>query len=495
MSTSQELRSLLHQRVLQLGALAFLFAFVVWRSLSLKLAVRDLDNWWHVRVGQWILSNHSFPHTGIFSDTAATRPWAAYSWGYEVLLAVAYKVDDIVGMAVFGTILTVLVAASVYVMARRLSGHFWAGCLVAAVACSVFLFSMCPRPAYLSMILFAVELTLILEAKRRGRVQLLYWLPLIFVFWANFHIQFIYGIGVIGLFFVVNLGQRTAASAGWEPEWLAPASLPTANVATAFVGCLVATCIGPYSYHLYGIVADYAGAKLPYQLVQEMQPLTFRAPSHYLQVLLTGAAFFALGRSRRIDAFKLALMIVAAVMGFRMMRDAWFLCIAAAACLADAPRHESDREPMETWYQFAGIAAFLVAAGFLFAPNTGFSRAGLDAVISNSFPVDAANYLRKHPHSGPLYNSFDWGGFLIWYMPDRPVSIDGRTDLYGDELGRRFLSTSDGDPSYLTDPYLNQAGVVLLQRELPLATILERDPRFTKIYEDRIATMFVRGAE
>ncbi|HMK21032.1 MAG TPA: hypothetical protein VK466_01780, partial [Terriglobales bacterium] len=93
------------------------------------------------------------------------------------------------------------------------------------------------------------------------------------------------------------------------------------------------------------------------------------------------------------------------------------------------------------------------------------------------------------------YNSFDWGGFLIWYMPDYPVAIDGRTDLYGDELGRRFLATADGDPTYLTDPYLNQAGIVLLQRELPLTAILAHDPRFAKVYEDRIATVFVRGQE
>ena len=60
---------------------------MLWRSLALKLTVRDLDNWWHLKVGDWILQNHAFPHTGIFSATAANRPWAAYSWGYEILLS------------------------------------------------------------------------------------------------------------------------------------------------------------------------------------------------------------------------------------------------------------------------------------------------------------------------------------------------------------------------------------------------------------------------
>ena len=35
------------------------------------------------------------------------------------------------------------------------------------------------------MILFAVTLTLLLESHRTGRVQLLYWLPLVFLVWAT----------------------------------------------------------------------------------------------------------------------------------------------------------------------------------------------------------------------------------------------------------------------------------------------------------------------
>ena len=171
MSAAQELRTLFRLRILQLAALGSLFAFVVWRSLSLKLTVRDLDNWWHLKVGDWILQNHAFPHTGIFSATAANRPWAAYSWGYEILLSLFYKWQDILGMSIFGTIFTILVAASVYRMTRQLSGRFWTACLIATATCSVFLFTVCPRPVYFSMILLTVELTLILEASRSRRIQ------------------------------------------------------------------------------------------------------------------------------------------------------------------------------------------------------------------------------------------------------------------------------------------------------------------------------------
>jgi hypothetical protein len=492
MSAAQELRTLFRLRILQLATLGSLFAFVLWRSLALKLTVRDLDNWWHLKVGDWILQNHAFPHTGIFSATAANRPWAAYSWGYEILLSLSYKWQDILGMSIFGTVLTLLVAASVYRMTRRLSGRFWMACLIATAACSVFLFTVCPRPVYFSMMLFTAELTLILEASRRGRMQTLYWLPLIFFFWANLHIQFVYGLAVVGLLAGVNLAQRLAAKAGWEPEYLSAPTLPPGPLFAIAASCALAACISPYSYHLYEIIYGYASAKIPYKMIREMQPIAFQVPSHFLQLLLTGVAFFAVGRKKQIDFFKFTPLILATVIGFRMMRDAWFLCIVAAACIADFPAKEEDAHPAETWYEWSAVAVFLVVAGLPFARDTRFNRAGLDAQISSIFPVNAANYLRKHPQPGPLYNAFDWGGFLIWYAPDYPVAIDGRADLYGDEFNGRFFASGNADDSYATDPYLDQAGVVLLLRDMPLAILLYGDPRFQKIYEDNLAVMFVR---
>jgi hypothetical protein len=128
----------------------------------------------------------------------------------------------------------------------------------------------------------------------------------------------------------------------------------------------------------------------------------------------------------------------------------------------------------------------------VFAGSTDFNTRGLDRAISGFLPVNAVNYLRKNPAPGPLYNTLDWGGFLIWYMPNYPVAIDGRTDLYGDELEEQFFTTANGAPSYINDPYLNQAGVVILQKSNRLESLLESDPRFHLVYEDALAAVFFR---
>ncbi len=479
-------------RIIKLASLAGLLAFVVWRSLDLKFFVRDLDIWWHLKVGDWISEHHAFPHNGIFSRTAADRPWAAYSWGFELMLSRAYHWLDLIGMGIFGTLLTVAVAFAVYWMARRLSQRFWFACAVATAACSAFLFNLMPRPVFFSMIFFAVLLALILEAQRSGRVELLYWLPLIFVLWANIHIQFIYGLAIVGLLAAVTVLQDASRRLGIHAQYFESSQLSAARVSVIFGACVVATCIGPYSYHLYAVVYQYGMAKVPYKMIRELQPLNFRAYSHYVQLLLTGAAFFAVGRQKKINLFKVALLVATSVLAYRTMRDAWFICIAAAACISDFPAEEAERERPESFYEMATVCGFLVLAGFLFARSNDFNREGLDAAISHDFPVKAVNFLRQNPQPGALYNSHDWGGFLIWYMPDHPVAIDGRGDLYGDDIDGQFFNTANGDQSPEADPYLKQSGIVLFQKEAPLSALLSMDPQFQKIYEDRIAVVYVR---
>ena len=492
MSVVQELCGLSQRRPLQMFVLAGFLTAVAARALFLKFCVLDLDVWWHLKVGEWIVAHRAVPHTGILSRTAANRPWVAYSWGYEVPLSRAYAWFGLVGIGVFGTLLTLAVAYAVYWMVRRLSGKFWVACILATVTCSAFLFSLMPRPVFLSMILFAVTLVLILDSHRAGRAELLYWLPLVFLVWANCHIQFVYGIFVVGLFTGVHLLQQLGAHFGTAPDFALPSGLPARKLVLIFAACVLATCLGPYSYHLYPVVSAYAGSKFPYAFIREFKALNFRAYSHYVELLLAGAAFFTLGRHKYVDLFKLALLTVASVVAFRTMRDSWFLCITAAACIADSCGKEVERERSETLPEKAGLAAALALLLFLIARNTGFDTRGLDAAMSSVFPVKAVNFLRRNPQSGPLYNTFDWGGFLTWYMPDYPVAIDGRTDLYGDELDMRFFESEKGDESYISDPYLNESGVILLQKEKPLAAILSGDQRFQMIYEDRLAVVFVR---
>ena len=505
-----DLRALLRFRPLQLAALTGFLTFIGGFAFYTKLCVIDNDIWWHLKVGDWMLAHLAVPHTGILSRTAAGRPWVAYSWGYEVLMSWAYRWFGLMGIGLYGTVLTIAVAYAVYWMLRRLSGNFWAALVLATITSSSFLFNGMPRPVFFSMVLFCVTLTLLLEANQTGQVVKLYWLPLIFFVWANLHIQYIYGLFLVGLLAATTIGQRIAEKLLGAPP-LSPAvggrvgertnflqsfrspMLPALPVLGIFAACVVATLFGPNFYHPYVAVYEYSKAKFSYNVIIELQPLSFRGYSHYAQLMLTAFGFFAVGWHRKLDLFKLAMLIICSVVAYRTMRDAWFIAIPAAACIAGALPKPAEAEPAENWRENLGIAVAVALLLVVVSRGTDFTPRGLDRAISSEYPVNAVNFLRRNPQPGPLYNNLGWGGFLMWYMPNYPVAIDGRNDLYGDQLDELFYASQSADTGYTTDPYLNEAGVVLLDANMPLAKVLTADPRFKLIYQDSMAVVFARA--
>jgi hypothetical protein len=461
-------------------------------AITSRTTVRDPDIWWHLKVGDWIVQHHAVPYVGIFSRTAGSLPWIAYSWGYEVMLALAYAWFGLSGIALFAVVLTMAVSFALFWMLHRLSGSFWLAWILSFIGSFAYLFSLMPRPVFCTMILFTVVLGLLLEAQRSGEIKRLYWLPLLFVLWANIHIQFLYGLFAVGLFAGVNLLQRLAIKAGFEPDFLEPPSLPLPPLMGVFFASLAATLFGPYSYHLIHVVAAYSNSHVPYFMIQELAAFSFKIFTHYFLLLLVAGAFYAVGWRKKLDLFKLLLLVVASIIAFRTQRDAWFLGITAASFIADLPNRKSDGAPVLRPLELAIGGVVLAIMVLLIGRNTGFTDRDLDRAVSHEYPVNAANFVRVNHLPGPLYNNLDWGGFLIWYMPQYPVAVDGRNDLYGDAIDLRTYKSTLGD-SYTEDPYLNESNLVLLPKKTPLAGLLIIDPRFHVVYQDQLAVVFARN--
>ena len=283
---------------------------------------------------------------------------------------------------------------------------------------------------------------------------------------------------------------------GIELEFIQAPTLRLSGLVGVLFACFAATFVGPYTYHLYHVVVAYSGSHVPYSTIQELSSFDFKTFTHYVLLLLAPAAFFAVGWQRKVDLFKLSMLIVTSVVAFRTQRDAWFLGITAATFIADLGAEGTEgteqNGPVLKLPEFAAVGGFLAIMLYLVVGNTGFNTRDLDRAISREYPVDAVNFVRQSSFPGPLYNNLDWGGFLIWYMPQYPVAVDGRNDLYGDKLDLLTYNSSQGD-GYTSDPYLNEAGLVLLPTKLPLAKLLTIDSRFRLAYQDQIAVLFVRN--
>ncbi len=481
------------QGLLLVGLLC-LFPIEQLRGLS---SVADPDIWWHIRVGQWIMEHHAFPHQGIFSAVGVTHPWAAYSWGFEVLMATLNRAG-LIGISLFVIAFDVTLVLIIFSVTRFFSRSFWWACFLSAVAVWAMDLNRVnvARPVSISILLFTLELALIFRAQETRNEKYLYWLPLLFLVWANFHIQFVYGLVLPGLFAAVISAERWV-TVRWSAEGLAdePQALRPPLLWAIFAACVAATLVNPYTVGLYRIVFNYMRSTFVYSVILEFQAPSFRQVPHFIQLLLLAAAFFAMGR-RKLDPYKIALLTVTSLVAFRSVRDAWFVCITAAAIIAYSVRPTNEEEIGEVAFGAKALHLGPVLAGALFVivlsgADNGLSNRALFQVVHDSYPIEAVKFIQEHHFPGPLYNNFNWGGFLIGTLPDYPVSIDGRTDLYGDGYFRQELETLMGRRS--DDQILDRANLVLLPSGVPLCGILQSSSQFRLVYTDNMAKVFVRN--
>jgi len=466
----------------------------------LRDAIDDPDVWWHLKAGEWIFQHRAWPTTDTFSSHGAGKPWTAYSWIAELLLYGLYQGLGLRGLVLYTAGLSVAIVAAFHGLVRRLSQNtVLAVALTLAAALGLIPFRT-PRPWLFSILLFVVELDLLLTAGRTGNRRLLLWLIPLFLLWANVHIQFLLGLVVLGMAVAEPLLAR-----------LAPASIINDDsrrisfrwMVLVFVLCAAATLANPYHYHLYEVARQLVGQSKLWNEIQELGAMRFRSLANWTALAVTVGAAFVLGWRRQTRLLLALLFPMAVYLGFRSRRDVWLVLLVGLTVFAYVgPRPASHRRevngpfrtvgrrpaPARLNWAVAGVISLLLVCGALL-----LRESRLRDKVARGFPVQAAEFIAGTHAAGPMFNPFGWGGYLIYNLPQVPVSIDGRTMVHGQERILRHADTLRGKEGWQDDPELAQAGLVVLPRNRPLAALLKLDGRFRLAYEDSVAVVFTRN--
>jgi hypothetical protein len=467
-------------RIAQATVLAMLFAAPALMCLH-AACVNDPDIWWHMRTGEWILQHHAVPHVDPFSAPNAGKPWAAYSWLFELLSIQLFHRLGLVGLVGYSAGMVLAITVALWHLIKRLQSDFSVIALLTFASCFCLGRLYTPRPWMFTILFFVLEVDILMHARKTGRIRELAWLPLIFALWSNLHIQFVDGLLVLGL---------AAAEAVAAPWWFAARTkLRAPWLCAAFAGSVLATLANPFGWHIYRVAYDLASQTGVMDKIGELQSIQFRDPADFCLLFLALAAAGALAWTRRLRVFETGLLVFAAVLSFRSQRDVWVMATVAAAILASTieGRETAAIKLPKLGVQLAVLAAALaVLAGFR---TMHIDNGQLQTQLAKSMPVRAVEAIRAKGYAGPLYNDFNWGGYLIWALR-MPVSIDGRAAFYGDTSIDRSVATWNAEPDWASDPALASAGLVVGPVKAPLTQILRMDPHFKLVYEDKLAAAF-----
>ncbi len=258
--------------------------------------VTDNDIWWHLRTGEWVVKHGGVPATDEFSRYGHGHPWVAYSWLFEVLVYGMYTALGLTGLLLLrlGIVAVVLVALHRFVLVRE--PRFVRATLLTGLAFFALVPLLNERPWLFTILFTAVTLAAVLRLREGTATWTVWLLPLAFVLWANLHIQFVYGLAILGLACLAPLGDRWLGRPVSGREADTAGTRAWRHLVGLSAACAVATLVNPYGPRLYVVIFEYATQTVPFGVVHELMSPPFRLPFEWVFLGLAGAGAIALGR-------------------------------------------------------------------------------------------------------------------------------------------------------------------------------------------------------
>lgn len=488
-----------------------LLVFVLILVLVFLMAARtplDTDLWWHLRAGETTLQSGQPLLIDTLSYTRAGSAWINHSWLTEVGMALLFRLAGYAGLS---AAVALLAAASMAVLYRQMSGPALLRAFIILLATLVAAVVWSPRPQILSLFLLAV-CALILDQYRRKGVNRLWLLPPLFVLWSNLHGGYPLGMLLIGAFVA---GELVDAAFEGRSSWRAHGQR-LKILLVVLVACGLAVVINPNGFDMWKIPFQTVGVEVLQDAIPEWASPDFHelVQQPFLWLLVLSVASLAMA-GRRIDGADWIAIVLFGASGLMARRNYGpFAMIAAPilsrylweACQAIGAANPwlSGRKTLSTLNRPVGAGLrkatnlFLVAFIGLIAVLKLFVVSQpqfVNAYEHNTFPVDAVAWLNENPQPGNLFNSYAWGGYLTWAYPEKAVFVDGRTDLFGDEIIAEWLAVTTGAEGWQDVLAKWQVSLVLLEPDQPVVDLLAEEG-WRELYRDDTAVLFQKdGAQ
>jgi hypothetical protein len=433
------------------------------------------DSWWQLRSGQLIWQSGQIWKTDPFSWTARGAYWPNHEWLTQVLYYGLYRLAGLGGVVLFSAGVITLTWGLLYRLCSGIPRLSRMLLLLLGVPTHIIVWSV--RPHLLTLLLMALLLVLMRHRPLHGLI------PPLFLVWANLH----GGVGMGGLALVVM------ALAAWirsRSDWLRFTVITGLSAA--------ATLVNPLGLGLWRFSLGMLNHPQTTYIQEWMSP-RLDWPASYPFFALAGAWLVLLVVRRRHvvtlirqgkDPWLLGILMLGSVylvLGLTAIRHTALFTIAALPLMAQLGGAFLPSLSITHGWRRGAIYAVL---GFV------VFELGIIQVVSTVHtlpercrPLSPAALARIADCPGPLYNSYDLGGPMIWFAPQRPVFVDSRNDPYPlPFLYESVMVEQSGRYQDLFERYEVKCAVVQPQRAL--ATTLAHDPAWQELYRDDQAAVF-----
>ncbi|HBG74562.1 MAG: hypothetical protein A2X25_11055 [Chloroflexi bacterium GWB2_49_20] len=454
----------------------------------------DPDMWWHLKSGQAMWQQKTILTHDQFSFTRFNHPWVNAFWITDLFLFFCVRIGGfpllLVAIALIGT-------TTFLTLFFRSNGPFFIRSFVILLAAISVSPGWTARPQVFSFFLFAI-LNLWMEKRKQNRKPPLYFLPILFIVWANLHGGFIWGFLlllstiagiVIDLLFNKNFDQSN--------------SLFELKQLTIWAGIsLFAVLINPNGLAIWRL--PFYTIDISIRIIQEWLSPNFH--NLEMQPFLWIVFLFIIGYS--LSENKHSFVDLLKSLGFTYMafiaqRNIPLSVIVLTPIIIDnftefysklSIKNNNSRgvnPPSSQKVRGAGIINLTLITLLLIAASARVYLQTSKTLIERVYPVKAVQWIRANRPDGNMFNAYNWGGYLLFNLPDYPVFIDGRADLYGEDIIKEWWSVIEGKDK--ADTILDSYNIefLLIEPGWPIVDVLQAK-NWVVSYQDDVSVILTR---
>ena len=529
------------------GLVAVALLFLVTIPMLTKNFTSDFGT--HIAIGREIVETRSIPDEEFLNYPSLGADSPNPVWLFQAALYLVFAAGGPYAVSFF---MWAIVFGIFYFLHRSclLRGANPALAVIAIFAFSGFLrIRIQPRPEMFTYLFISLTIFLFSEFYFGKRKRMIYAFPVLVLVWANSHPTYLMAFLLCGIFTIDYLARAAwSRDLSWQnvKTWILP---PVIVVAVGLIAC----GLNPNGYEgvlapLQTITRGKVGGGNPILMsISELTPVKGTGFYGYYQAAVIFAALsLVLGTvGRRVSLLDLFLFTIAFkgawdsaravsmmglflspgaslhVTGFLERVGAWSSQVTAGKAKETAEKGKGkgkrrkpdkgksvSREPVaaglsRVFSRWTAMGALIVAALAVFGGTTlSFSFSQLEygiGLTEHKFSFAAAEFLRKNPIPGKMFNFFDIGGFLDWQIyPQALTFIDGRT--YNQEVFMEHQSVTGAMPgwedilrkydiTYIVLKSVDSSGMVL-----PVIIALSNNPDWSLVFADGLFVIFVRNS-
>lgn len=458
----------------------FLFAFFIIGISSLLMikSIQSFDYWWHIKAGEYIVTNKTIPFTDVFSWFGIENNlyWHSHEWLSEVVLYLFYSIFNNFGAYIFTIGLFLSISLLLFLLNKdKYYKNIRFSIIWVILGVLILVPIALPRPHMISLILFLFVIYILFDYKEH-KSKKIWILPLISILWVNFHggssnlIYIMIFMFIITGLFDFKIGRITAKK------------LENNQIKTLFIVAILsilALLINPHGFDM--ITYPYSNMADSYMLsfIDEWRSPDLKKFSDlfvFIEIFLIGIILI-IDKDKDIDLLDFLLEGAFIYLTFKSIRFSAFLYIISSFIIFKYINESKDKEINKQLSIGLGIIGIILTIFSLF--NIGsIASQPIKEVVSNDIIQTIKEEAPKR-----LYNAYDVGGYLIYN--DIPVFVDGRTDMYsagGNIQDAINLSSMLCNPEEIINKY--KFDLFLIYKGSPLDYYFNTADNYISINED-----------